>query len=52
MVAAAQDSIHVHNFYGQNGKNVIIFGLDNGLSVYIDGKNKNILVFVKDQHKA
>ena len=42
----AQDLVFVHNFKGQMEacKNVIIFGFDNSSSVYIDGRNKNILV--------
>ena len=30
--------------YGNVGKNVIIFGIDNSFYVHIDGRNKSILV--------
>ena len=37
---------------GSKGKNVIIFEADNSSYVHIDGRNKNIIVLVEDQHKA
>ena len=35
-----------------NGKNAIIFGVDNSYSVHIDNRNKNILVLGKGSKKG